>query len=364
MIVWNSEIEMPSCRLSSRIDTLELKAQIIRKLGHEKAEKYFSLLNRLLNLRLSKPEFDKLCITTIGRKNLYLHNRLIGGIVKNACIAKTPPSRGSRIEGSLSVKISNGNQRISVDTLSGDTFSPSPRKGKSPNHRDLKFRDRPSPLGPLGKVQSIMSDESTPRTQGQQSATELFSLSGRPPAEVVSVEDGEEVEQVTGSPSIQSRSPVRAPLGIAMNMGGARKTPHNGLLSTFHSETCCTSTELPDTRSLRNRLEQKMEMEGIGISLDCANLLNNGLDAFLKRLIKPCMDLAGSRAGHEHIKQINGQDITGLNGVCPDRFMPRPPRSISASLLDFRVAMELNPQLLGEDWPIHLERVCLHASEE
>ncbi|XP_042507282.1 uncharacterized protein LOC122083511 [Macadamia integrifolia] len=365
MIVWNSEIEMPSCRHSSRIDTLELKAQIIKKLGHEKAEKYFSLLNRLLNLRLSKSEFDKLCITTIGRKNLYLHNRLIGAIVKNACVAKTPPSRGSRIEGSLSVKSSNGYQRSSVDMASGDAFSPSPGKGKSSNHRDLKFRDRASPLGPLGKVPSFMSDESTPGTQGQQSATELFSLSGRPPAEVVSVEDGEEVEQVAGSPSIQSRSPVRAPLGIPMNMGGARKTLRNGLLSTFHPETCSTSTELPDTSSLRNRLERKMEMEGIGISLDCVNLLNSGLDAFLKRLIKPCMNLAGSRAGHKYMKQINGQNIPGLNGVLPDRFMPRPPpQSTSVSLLDFRVAMELNTQLLGENWPIHLERVCLRASEE
>ncbi|XP_042494770.1 uncharacterized protein LOC122074046 isoform X1 [Macadamia integrifolia] len=360
----NPEIEMPPLRHSSRIDTLELKGQIIRKLGHETAERYFVLLNRLLSLRLSKPEFDKLCIATIGRKNLYLHNRLIGAMVKNACIAKTPPSRESRIEGSLSFKIANGHQRSSVQTLSGDAFSPSPRNGKSSNHRDFKFRDRPSPLGPLGKIQSILSDESTLRTRGQQSATELFSLSGRPPAEVVSVEDGEEVEQMAASPSIQSRSPVRAPLGIPMNMGGARKSFGNGFLSTFYPETCLNSSELPDTRSLRNQLKRKMERESIGISLDCANLLNNGLDAFLKRLIKPCLELAGSRAGHEHIKQINGQIAPGLNGVWPDRIIQRPSRSISASLLDFRVAMELNPQLLGEEWPIKLERVCLHASEE
>ncbi|KAJ4966437.1 hypothetical protein NE237_018286 [Protea cynaroides] len=366
MIVWDSEIEMPPCWHSSRIDTVELKAQIIRKLGHEKAEKYFSLLNRLLSLRLRKPEFDKLLITTIGRKNLYLHNRLIGAIIKNACVAKTPPSRGSRVEGSLSVKIAKNDQRSSVDSVSGDAFSPSPRKGNSSYLRDLKFRDRPSPLGPLGKVQSIMSDESAPRTQGQQSATELFSLSGRPPAEVVSVEDGEEVEQMAGSPSIQSRSPVRAPLGIPFNMGGAgaHKILRNGLVSTFNLETCCNITELPDTLSLRNRLERKMEMEGVGISLDGANLLNNGLDAFLKRLIKPCMELAGSRTGHEHMNQINGQIIPSLNGAWPDRFIPRPSRSISASLLDFRVAMELNPQLLGEDRSIHLERVCLRAAEE
>ncbi|KAJ4963146.1 hypothetical protein NE237_023085 [Protea cynaroides] len=355
---------MPPYRYSSRIDTSELKAQIIKKLGNETAEKYFSLLNGLLSLRLRKPEFDKLCITIIGRKNLYLHNQLIRAILKNASVAKTPPLRGSRIEGSLGIKIANGYQRSSVQTLSGDAFSPFPCKGKSSNHRDLKFRDRPSPLGPLGKIQSIMSDESTLRTQGQQSATEIFSLSGRPPAEVASVEDGEEVEQIAASPSIQSRSPVRAPLGIPMNMGGARKTLRNGFLYTFHPETCRNSTELPDSRSLRNQLERKMEMEGIGISLDAANLLNNGVDAFLKRLIKPCVELAGSRATHEHMKQVNRQIAPGLNGVWPDRIIQGPSRKISASMLDFRVAMELNPQLLGEQWPTQLERVCLHASEE
>ena len=36
----------------------------------------------------------------------------------------------------------------------------------------------------------------------------------------------------------------------------------------------------------------------------------------------------------------------------------------SMSLQDFRVAMELNPQQLGEDWPLLLERICLRSFEE
>ncbi|KAJ6905790.1 LOW QUALITY PROTEIN: hypothetical protein NC652_023522 [Populus alba x Populus x berolinensis] len=72
--------------------------------------------------------------------------------------------------------------------------------------------DRPSPLGPLGKPQSVECEELNARGQEQQSATELLSLGSRPPVEVASVEEGEEVDQMAGSPSVQSRSPVTAPL--------------------------------------------------------------------------------------------------------------------------------------------------------
>jgi hypothetical protein len=36
----------------------------------------------------------------------------------------------------------------------------------------------------------------------------------------------------------------------------------------------------------------------------------------------------------------------------------------SISLLDFKVAMELNPQQLGEDWPLLLEKISMQAFEE
>ncbi|OVA09316.1 Transcriptional coactivator Hfi1/Transcriptional adapter 1 [Macleaya cordata] len=357
---------MPSSRHSSRIDSLELKVRIIKKVGHQKAERYFYYLNRLLSLKLSKSEFNKLCISTIGRENVSLHNQFIGSIIKNACLAKTPPPKGSKIEGSLNAKIANGYRSSNFQSLSGgDVIPPSPRKGRSSNLRDCKFKDRPSPLGPHGKTQSIIFDESVPKAQEQQSATELFSLGSRPPAEVFSVEDGEEVEQITGSPTVQSRSPVRAPFGIPMNNTGfARKSLRSSSLTAVHPETCHNSYELPDSRTLKKILERKLENEGLGVSVDCVNLLNNGLDAYLKRLIKPCMELARSRHANEQSKQVNYQVMQGYNGVWPNRYMQRPTQSISASLLDFRVAMELNPQLLGEDWSVQLERVCLHTPED
>ncbi|KAI4298545.1 hypothetical protein L6164_032092 [Bauhinia variegata] len=200
------------------------------------------------------------------------------------------------------------------------------------------------------------------KAQEQQSATELYSLGSRPP---VSVEDGEEVEQMAGSPSIQSRSPVRAPLGIAMNFGCGRKPLSNVSLSNkSYTETCQSRGYLPDTRSLRSRLEQKLEKEGLTVTVDCANLFNNALDTYLKRLIESSMALAGSRCGNERLKQLNGRPVSGSNVVLPERYMPTAAKSACASLLDFRLAMELNPRILGPDWPLQLEKIDLLASED
>ncbi|XWS45171.1 hypothetical protein CRYUN_Cryun15aG0113600 [Craigia yunnanensis] len=358
MIVRNLETEMSGDLHFSRVDTLELKSQIERKIGRLKAEKYFNLLARFLSLKISKPEFDRLCIGTIGRENVRLHNLLLRSIIRNTSLSKTPPSRENKLEGSLSVRVANGYQRSNLQSLCKD-FPQSPRKGRTPNLRDCKFRDRPSPLGPHGKSHSTACEDALPKVQEQQSTTELLSLGSRPPG---SVEDGEEVDQAAGSPSIHSRSPVRAPLGISLNAKGMRKVPWIGLASA--SENCHCRGELPDSNSLRKRLEQKLEMEGLNISVDCANLLNNSLDVFMKRLIKPCLELAGSRPGQKLIDQGYNWSMASLNGMRPVRYAQKQSGSISASMLDFRVVMELNPLILGLDWPTQLEKVCLLASED
>lgn len=346
----------------SRIDTLELKDLIFRKIGHEKAEKYFDQLRRLFSFKISKCQFDKFCIRTIGRENIPLHNQLIKAVMKNACLAKVPPLKSVRKVGSPLP--TNGYQKNCLQSIYGDAFPPSPRKGRSPINRDRKSRDRPSPLGPHGKPQSVACDELVSKAQEQQSATELVSLDSRPPVEVASVEDGEEVEQVTGSPGVQSRSPVTAPFGISMSLAGARKSlSHVTVSNDYHLDTCQIGGELPDTRSLRSHLERKLEMEGMGVSVDCVNLLNNTLDVYLKGLLEPCIGLVGSRCGNDRFKQLNHQS-PGFSGMLPGRYMQRAARSPCISVSDFRVAMELNPQILGEDWAIQLEKICLRDSEE
>lgn len=350
----------------SRIDTLELKALIVRKIGHQRADKYFDQLRRLLSLKISKSEFDRICITIMGRENIPLHNRLIQAILKNAYLAKVPPVRGSPRGGSASsAKDSNGLQRGSIQTMFGDAFPPSMRRigSLAARDRDRRFKCRQNGLWPLGKPQfGLASEEMMHKTLEQQSATELNSLGSRPP---ISVEEGEEVEQMAGSPSIQSRSPVTAPLGIPMNFSRCRRLHSNvSLCSKDFPESCHGNGHLPDTRSLRSRLEQKMEKEGLTVSVDCVNLLNNALDSYLKRLIESFMDLAGSRSGNEHVRQQNRQLVTGSNVLLPGRCMQTATRSTVASALDFRLAMELNPQVLGPDWPIQLEKICIRAAEE
>ncbi|CAN6915847.1 unnamed protein product [Brassica oleracea] len=291
LLLPSPNLQMGSDQNPSRSDTSEIKSLIYRLIGTQRADSYFHQLGRFFASRITKPEFDKLCLKTIGRQHLSLHNRLIRSVIKNATLAESPPSRYVKKGGSF-VRLSNGKQSIR-----------------------RKFRDRPSPLGPLGKPQSV--------TTTTTSATELMSLGSRPPLEV---EEGEEVEQVAGSQS------VTAPLGVGMSL--RRKA-----VSCSGFNTCQSSGELPDTRTLRSRLE----MEGVKVSMDSVSLLNSGLDVFMRRLIEPCLSLASARCGGD------GQQRRRVSSV---------------SMSDFRAGMELNPQVLGEEWPILLEKICLLGLDE
>ncbi|KAG2244085.1 hypothetical protein Bca52824_094079 [Brassica carinata] len=306
--VWNcpkSLARMGSDQNPSRSDTSEIKSLIYRQIGTQRADSYFHHLGRFFASRITKPEFDKLCLKTIGRQHISLHNRLIRSIIKNASVAKSPPSRYVKKGGSFVRISSDGKQRDGI--------------------RGRKFRDRPSPLGPLGKPQSV--------TTITTSATELMSLGSRPPLEV---EEGEEVEQVAaGSSSV----PVTAPFGVAVNL--RRKAVS---CASLDRESCQSSGELPDTRTLRSRLERRLEMEGVKVSMDAVSLLNSGLDAFMRRLIEPCLSLASARCGG------NEQQRRWLSSFL--------------SMSDFRAAMELNPQVLGEEWPVLLEKISSRGLDE
>lgn len=147
-------------------------------------------------------------------------------------------------------------------------------------------------IASLGKSPSFTCEDTVTRTQEQQSATELYSFCSRPPL----VEEGEEVEQFAGSLTARNWSPVTAPYGVSFNTGGTRNKAVNcGYKDYTFGNTCESRGELPDTGSLRARLEKKLALEGVGISMDCADLLNNSMDVFLKRLIEPCLGIASSK---------------------------------------------------------------------
>ncbi|URE47080.1 hypothetical protein MUK42_23271 [Musa troglodytarum] len=58
---------LPQLPQNSRTNLNVLKSQIAKRLGAERAQCYFSSLNGLLSQKLSKSEFNKLCLLTLGR---------------------------------------------------------------------------------------------------------------------------------------------------------------------------------------------------------------------------------------------------------------------------------------------------------
>ncbi|KAG6493905.1 hypothetical protein ZIOFF_048908 [Zingiber officinale] len=343
----SAQVKMSTCKQFSRIDTAELKSQLFRKLGRQRAEKYFYNLKRLLNLRLSKLEFEKLCYSIIGKENIALHNLFIRSILSNVCLALAPPSRETL----------TGNSRTSKLSSIGETVPPSPRRGRSSiSSRDRRLAERSSLLGPYGKippghVQEVTNSCDLQRSREQQSALELISIGSKA---LTSVEDGEEVDQYRCSPSVQSRSPLRPPLGILATAGDRScKSFSGGFSSSFRGvqsnklNSCHHTSELPDSRALRVWLERKLEVGGLGLSVDCANALNHGMDAFLRRLIRPCMNLARARRSSNRIYRAHGSILPNMKG-----FWQLDPAQTSngcyyASSHDFRLAMEMNPDLLG-----------------
>lgn len=127
-------------------------------------------------------------------------------------------------------------------------------------------------------------------------------------------------------------------------------------------------------------MEKRAETLGLaGVTMDCADLLNIGLDKYMKNLIRSSVDLIGPSVQRDvrkgipykqqaYGKQINGawlpshvhmQSDNGQSGATSDI---RSNHLISIN--DFKVAMQLNPQQLGEDWPVLLEKICLCSPEE
>ncbi|KAJ9167589.1 hypothetical protein P3X46_019208 [Hevea brasiliensis] len=410
---------------SSRIDLVELKSQIVKKVGVERFKKYFHYLNRFLSQKLSKSDFDKSCFRLLGRENLPLHNQLIRSILRNACQANTPPAIYEAGPTKSSIQIAKGSpdredgheqiltvQNQNVSIWSNGVLPVSPRKIRSVM-RDRKPRDRPSLLGPTGKVECIshqstgvegvggkviMNNGELPPCDYQRPLQHLQGVAEPPENEreglvqrpfekptidskvqTAFVEDGEEVEQANHLSF--SRSPLLAPLGIpfySTTVGGARKTmpaASAGDFISYHDSGVLYSTEM-----LRKRMEQIAAAQGVGgVSTECANMLNNMLDVYLKKLIRSCVELVGSRSPHDsrkhpiHKQQVQGKVLNGMwmsnhlhlqSNSGPVEVMHEQRPRCSISLLDFKVAMELNPQQLGEHWPLLLEKICTHAFED
>ncbi|KAJ0260342.1 hypothetical protein HA466_0065580 [Hirschfeldia incana] len=323
-----------------RIHLGELKGHIVKKIGVERSKKYFNYLSRFLCRKLTKREFDKSCLRLLGRENLSLHNHLIRSILRNATVSKSPPTIQdlanpiqSRGDGSL---VPNHNDH---PVWSNGVLPISPRKVRSGMLRD----------GPIGSNGHMLQHPAC-REDNRDSSVRIengfdHQKSGRYGAaderEVAAVRDDGE-NQVNVSVS----SPLVAPLGIpfcSASVGGeSRRTVP--VLSTVMS--CYDSGGLPpETEMLRKRMESIAVAHGLeGVSMECANALNTMLDVYLKKLIKSCTDCT-----------------TWSQNAASDRTQDH---HHSVSLLDFRTAIELNPQQLGENWPTLRERISVRSFEE
>ncbi|KAK1413155.1 hypothetical protein QVD17_34923 [Tagetes erecta] len=347
----------------SWINLSELKTQIIRKLGPERSKQYFDYLNKFLSLKLSKVEFDKLCLRTIGRDGILLHNQLIRSILRNAVGNKKPLDGVNHQNGPGSIVTHDSSQ---LGLSNGDILLTSPRKARTAGQR--RGGDRKSSIALNGKTNYPSPSSSTPHSDDFNSPLDngnTSSLNTQKPMQhhqelmqQVQNADGraKSLGQKEGK-DVSGKISLHAPLGIPyypVSIGGARRAP------PIKSGGVSDATSLLDTTTLRARMEPISIAQGLqGVSPDSANVLNNGLDAYLKGLIRSCSELKRPiKSNPTHFRPVNG--VTPGHHHQMQEHQPKH----SISLLDFRVTMELNPQQLGEDWPELLEKICTHAFEE
>ncbi|KAF2553521.1 hypothetical protein F2Q68_00037684 [Brassica cretica] len=263
----------------------DLKLHIVNKVGSERCTRYFYYLGRFLSQKVTKSEFDKSCHRLLGRENLPLHNKLIHSILRNASLAKSPPPNHNRNDHVWSAKVA--------------------------------LRDRPSPLVPNGKVESLL----------------------------LHCRDGK-----SGNRNMEKGGLCTV---VAAPLGGARRAVPVSNRSDFIS--CYGSGGLSDAEMLRKRMESIAVARGLGgVSSECSSMLNRMLEVYLKKLIKSCVDLSGARSTDGN--QRNGLQIQTSNQPSDT--------TTQVSLLDFRAAMELNPSQLGEDWPLLWERLLMRSFED
>uniref|UniRef100_A0A1J3CJM9 Transcriptional adapter 1 n=1 Tax=Noccaea caerulescens TaxID=107243 RepID=A0A1J3CJM9_NOCCA len=343
-----------------RIDLAEMKLHIVKKIGAERCRRYFYYLGRFLSQKLTKSEFDKSCHRLLGRENLALHNKLIRSILRNASMAKSPPAVHKSGHPDRSVVLGQDDGSLVPNHNRNDpVWSNGVLPKVRPGNCDRAMRDRLTPLGPNGKVETLLhqplcrEDRNTVNNNGDLGPL-AYQRSGRYADKgqvAASVSREDEAHEERGGRLILSKSPVIAPLGIPFC--SRRTVPVSTTAADFIS--CYDSGGLSETEMLRKRMENIAVAQGLGgVSAECSTMLNNILDVYLKKLIKSCVDLAGARS---------------MNGVRPSIQTSNQPsyatqEQHSVSLLDFRVAMELNPHQLGEDWPLLRERIFMRSLEE
>lgn len=365
----------------TRIDVCEIKSKIFKRIGPERTKKYFQHLERFLSSRLSKNEFEKLCLVALGYENLSLHNHLIRSILRNASRACSPPLindpklvRGATSSGHAVVPPVWDNAGALNQNVKGN--KPLNRRENSPtqksplNHCEVIIRENGVHLNNLKRTTQLKkSDHMEPLIKRPCVDKQPFSLH----RSLCSNGSVMPSRQNLGQENIhQSQGPLQAPLGIQLPgiFGGAHKpSPVDSFSSKDASDTCIEFGELCDTLLVKKRMNKIAEAEGLeGVSTGCANLLNNSTDIFMKQLIGSCVELVRARSQHGKLKHeaLRQQQFQKLaNGVSLQNHIPVqgliiPPETNPISMQDLKAVMELNSPLLGVNRSLLLEKINLY----
>ncbi|KAI4967300.1 hypothetical protein ZWY2020_028732 [Hordeum vulgare] len=89
----------PPQQQNGRVDLRELKAQMEKRLGPDRSRRYFGYLSGYLSQKLSKPDFDKMCLLTLGRENLRCttaHPLVLYNVYQAQC-PPPPPDAGRSV---------------------------------------------------------------------------------------------------------------------------------------------------------------------------------------------------------------------------------------------------------------------------
>uniref|UniRef100_A0A0D9W363 Transcriptional coactivator Hfi1/Transcriptional adapter 1 n=1 Tax=Leersia perrieri TaxID=77586 RepID=A0A0D9W363_9ORYZ len=364
--------QLPSSTVgqSTRIDLREIKSNIIKRIGPGRAKKYFQHLERFLSSKLNKNEFDKLCVISLGRENLPLHNHLIRSILHNACHANGPPAIDApRLTGDVinsehtqAPVWNNGNttnqhveyNRSLIIEQEGKTTV---RENGAPSFSDLKRRTQ---------IQnSEHAEPQTKRSHFEKAPPNFHEPPHNNGPSAISYGENSRNKNIH-----RIQGPVQAPLGIQfppVSFGGIQKPSAIASAPSNNSFASCYELgELSDTMPLSKRMEKIAEAEGLeGVSVECANLLNNGVDVFLKQLIGSCVQLVGTRSqlgklSHASLKQQLSRKL--LNGVSLKNHVHGqgiiiPAGTNSISIQDLKAVSELSPHLLGVNASLLREKI-------
>lgn len=148
----------PPQQQNGRVDLRELKAQMEKRLGPDRSRRYFGYLSGYLSQKLSKPDFDKMCLLTLGRENLRLHNRLIRAVLYNVYQAQCPPPPpdAGRSVGPSAKKVSHA--AGSLNSCNGDARLLQVQGSRSMGAlQDHQLKDRLKHMGPNGRVEAAAS---------------------------------------------------------------------------------------------------------------------------------------------------------------------------------------------------------------